>query len=158
MATGIYPETTGKNDLGNPVRDPIVGNPDAGYGSNSGGYIIKGVNIVNGVSVPNKTRVDATTYAGWGYKALPDRAFIFDASFVKLREVSLSYTLPSSVLKKVLIKSAVLSVVGTNLWIIHKNLPYADPESGLAAGNVQGYSVGSLPTTRNIGFNLKFNF
>ena len=52
-----------------------------------------------------------------------------------------------------------LSIVGTNLWIIHKNLPDADPESGLGSGNLSsGYSVGSLPTTRNIGANLTFKF
>jgi hypothetical protein len=51
------------------------------------------------------------------------------------------------------------SIVGSNLWIIHKNLPEADPESGLSAGNLSsGYSTGSLPTTRNIGCNLTFKF
>ncbi|MNR49097.1 hypothetical protein D3C85_1684260 [compost metagenome] len=50
------------------------------------------------------------------------------------------------------------SVVGTNLWIIHKNLPDADPESGLGAGNLQGYSTGSLPSTRDISFNIKIQF
>jgi len=52
-----------------------------------------------------------------------------------------------------------LSVVGTNLWIIKKNLPDADPESGLSSGNLSsGYSAGSLPTTRNIGCNLTLKF
>lgn len=158
LSTGIYPETAGTNDLGNPVRDPVIGNPVSGYDPKSGGYIIKGVNVANGVSTPNKTRVDATSYSGWGYAALPNKAFIYDASYVKLREVALSYTIPSTTLKKFFIKGAVFSVVGSNLWIIHKNLPYADPESGLAAGNVQGYSVGSLPSTRDFGFNVKLNF
>jgi len=49
-------------------------------------------------------------------------------------------------------------LVGSNVWIIHKNLPYADPESGLGSGNRQGYTVGSLPSTRDFGFNLKLNF
>jgi hypothetical protein len=51
------------------------------------------------------------------------------------------------------------SIVGTNLWTINKNLPDADPESGLGSGNLSsGYSVGSLPTTRNIGCNLTLKF
>ena len=57
------------------------------------------------------------------------------------------------------IESMKFSLVATNLWIISKNLPDADPESGLGSGNLSsGYSVGSLPTTRNIGCNLTFKF
>jgi len=157
LSSGLYPETAGANDLGNPVRDPIVGTPGS-YGSKSGGYIIDGVNVINGVSSPNKTRVDATTADGWGYAVEPQKAFIYDASYVKLREVSISYSIPSSIIAKTFFKGATISAVGSNLWIMHKNLPYADPESGLAAGNLQGYSIGSLPTTRDFSFNLKLNF
>jgi len=157
MSSGLYPETVGNNDLGNPVRDAVVGTPGA-YDSKSGGYIIQGVNVVNGVSTPNKTRVDASNSDGWGYAALPNKAFVYDAGYVKLREVAISYTLPSRWLVKTGLKGVVLSAVGSNLWIISKHLPYADPESGLAAGNVQGYSIGSLPSTRDLGFNIKLNF
>lgn len=164
MSSGLYPESAGKNDLGNPVRDAIVGDADAGYGATSGGYIIKGVNVVRDAqgnitsSTPNKTRVDASNSDGWGYAVEPNKAFVYDAGFIKLREVSLAYTIPSSFLGKAFIKGATISAVGSNLWIISKHLPYADPESGLAAGNVQGYSIGSLPGTRDFGFNLKLNF
>jgi hypothetical protein len=61
-------------------------------------------------------------------------------------------------LKNTFIKGASVGFVGSNLWILHKNLPYADPESGLSAGNIQGYSIGSLPGTRDFSFNVKFNF
>jgi TonB-linked SusC/RagA family outer membrane protein len=158
LSSGLYPETVIKNDLGNPVRDPVTND------SKSGGYIIKGVNVVRDAegniisSTPNTTRVDATTYYGWGYNVEPDRAFIYDASYVKLREVTLSYSLPSSLLKNTFIKGASFGFTGSNLWIIHKNLPYADPESGLSAGNIQGYSIGSLPSTRDFSFNVKINF
>jgi TonB-linked SusC/RagA family outer membrane protein len=157
MSSGLYPETAGTNDLGNPVRDPLVGDPGA-YGAASGGYIIEGVNVAAGVSTPNQTRVDATTADGWGYAVEPQKAFVYDASYVKLREVVLSYNLPSEMLKKTFLKGVTLSAVGSNLWIMSKNLPYADPESGLAAGNLQGYTIGSLPTTRDFSFNLKLNF
>jgi len=158
MSSGLYPETVIKNDLGNPVRDPITND------SKSGGYIIKGVNVVRDAdgniisSTPNTTRVDATTYNGWGYNVEPDRAFIYDASYVKLREVTLSYSLPSALLKNTFIKGASVGFTGSNLWILQKNLPYADPESGLSAGNIQGYSIGSLPSTRDFSFNVKINF
>lgn len=157
LSSGLYPETAFKNDLGNPVRDPIIGTP-GNYDSKSGGYIIEGVNVVNGVSTPNKTRVDASNADGFGTGVLPKSAFVYDASYVKLREVAISYNLPDKILKSTFIKKATFSAVGSNLWIIHKNLPYADPESGMTAGNIQGYSTGSLPTTRDFSFSVKLNF
>ncbi|MDZ7634616.1 MAG: hypothetical protein U5L72_09365 [Bacteroidales bacterium] len=116
------------------------------------------MNIVNGVSVPNKTRVDATNSDAFGAGLLPQKAFIYDAGFVKLRELVFTYNVPSSLLKKTFIKGASISAIASNLWIIQKSLPYADPESGMTAGNIQGYSTGSLPTTRDFSFNLKLNF
>lgn len=95
----------------------------------------------------------------YGYLAAPNKAFIYDASYVKLREVSISYNFPKNIIAKTFIKDATISLLGTNLWIISKNLPYADPESGLGAGSrSRGYSVGSLPTTRDISVNMTFKF
>jgi hypothetical protein len=51
-----------------------------------------------------------------------------------------------------------LSLIGRNLWIIHKNLPYADPEESISSGNLQGYQSGAYPTTRTFAFNVKLNF
>ena len=162
MYSGLYPETAFINDLGNPVRDPIVyvdpDDPSQGYAPTSGGYIIEGVNIVDGVSVPNTTRVDATNSDAFGAGLMPQKAFIYDAGFVKLREVVFTYTIPSRFLDRTFIKGVSISAIASNLWIIQKSLPYADPESGMTAGNIQGYSTGSLPTTRDFSFNLKLNF
>ncbi|MEI6436667.1 MAG: SusC/RagA family TonB-linked outer membrane protein [Bacteroidota bacterium] len=163
LATGIYPETAYTNDLGNAVRDPIVWvNPadhSQGYASTSGGFINEGVNILpDGSSTPNVTRINAGSYGAFGYARNPDKAFIYDATFVKLREVSLAYSLPSKVFKKCFISGFTVAAVASNPWIIFKNLPYADPESGLGAGNIQGYSVGSLPSTRDFSLNVKFTF
>lgn len=100
------------------------------------------------------------TYSNnYGYQAQPAKAFVYDASYVKLREVSISYNFPKSMFEGTFVNSATFSLLGSNLWIISKNLPYADPESGLSSGSKsKGYSVGSLPTTRDIGFNLTFKF
>jgi len=158
LYSGLYPETVFINDLGNPVRDPIVGDATTGYGANSGGYIIEGVNVIDGVSTPNKTRIDATNSDAFGTGCLPHSAFIYDAGYVKLREVVFTYNLPSKLLNKTFVKGASISAIASNLWILHKSLPYADPESGMTAGNIQGYSTGSLPTTRDFSFNLRLNF
>jgi TonB-linked SusC/RagA family outer membrane protein len=160
LATGLYKETAYTNDLGNPVRNKIVLNPDGTYASTSGGFINEGVNVAaDGTATPNATRIRADRYGAFGYaRGLPDIAFVYDATYVKLREVTLSYRMPSKLLEKTFIRGAEFSFVGSNLWIIFKNLPYADPESGLGAGNLQGFSTGSLPSTRDFGFNVKLNF
>jgi TonB-linked SusC/RagA family outer membrane protein len=158
LATGLYPETAGNNDLGNPVRNPVIGTAGA-YDPKSGGFINPGVNVAaDGTETPNKTRIAASNYGSFGYLRIPDKAFSYDASYVKLREVAISYNVPSAILQKFFIKGIDLSIVGSNLWIISKHLPYADPESGLGSGNLIGYSTGSLPTTKDVGFNIKLTF
>ncbi len=163
-ATGIYANTVFDNELGNPVRSPLVFNeydadgngiPSAGYTGETGGYINPGVNPDGSV---NTTRSDANGFSGFGYAALPAAAFVYDASYVKLRQVSLTYTLPSRYLENTFMTGLSFSASGSNLWIIHKNLPYADPEAGLSSGNLQGYVTGSLPTTQDYGFNIKAQF
>ena len=94
-----------------------------------------------------------------GYQYMPAKRFVYDGSFVKLREASIGYTLPKSLLAGTSINDAKISIVGRNLWIIHKNLPFADPEAQVGGGiNSYGYSIGSLPTTRDIGVNVTFKF
>jgi hypothetical protein len=56
------------------------------------------------------------------------------------------------------VKGIDISVYGRNLWIIHKNLPDADPEEGPSSGNIQGFQVGSYPTYRTVGFNVNVKF
>jgi hypothetical protein len=87
-----------------------------------------------------------------------DEQFIYDASFVKLREVKLGYTLPSSWIKNIGLQSATIAIVGRNLWIIHKNVPNVDPETAFNTGNAQGLEDLTLPTVRNIGFNINLKF
>ncbi|MDR2118526.1 MAG: SusC/RagA family TonB-linked outer membrane protein [Tannerellaceae bacterium] len=159
-ATGVYRESVGLNDLGNPKRDPIVWvdplDPSKGYAPNSGGTLLPGVREDG---TPNTIRVDESSYIADGYKAKPNSAFVYDASFVKLRELSLTYTFPKALLLKTrAISGASLSLVGSNLWIIHKNLPYADPEATQSSGNIQGWQSGVAPTERNIGLTLNVQF
>jgi TonB-linked SusC/RagA family outer membrane protein len=149
LADGIYPLTAYTNDLGNPVRNTLA---------NGGGFIRPGV-YANGQ--PNTTRVTAYNYGdfGDGSGLLPMSAFVYDASYVKLREALIGYTLPSTTIGKLgPVKEVTFQLIGRNLWIIHKNLPYADPEEGLSAGNLQGIQEGAYPTTRTIALNLKVRF
>ncbi|MDP9081871.1 MAG: SusC/RagA family TonB-linked outer membrane protein [Bacteroidota bacterium] len=149
---GLYKLTTYTNDLGNSVRAPLTND------SKSGGFIRPGVTATG---QPNTVRVDGSAYGEWGngQGKLPLKAFVYDGSFIKLREALIGYDLPSSVISKLgAVKGVTFQLIGHNLWIIHKNIPYSDPEDGLSAGNIQGIQEGSYPTVRTIAFNLKLRF
>ena len=141
--TGVYQESAGLNDLGNPRRNALA---------DGGGVINPGV-TADGKPNTKRVTIDANS------PALPAGAFAYDASYVKLREMIISYSLPQSLLERGnVIKGVEFSVIGRNLWIIHKNLPYSDPEENLSAGNIQGMQSGAYPTTRTLGFNVKVKF
>lgn len=146
-ATGLYANTVGLNDLGNPVRNTLA---------DGGGIILPGVKEDG---TPNDVRVRTDYYANpWGYARTPNAAHVYDASFVKLRNVTLSYDLPENLIQNTFVKKFTISAIGRNLWIIHKNVPYSDPEAGLSAGNIQGYQSGAYPTIREIGASIKIEF
>lgn len=139
LATGLYKETAEGN-----IRE--------------NGFIRDGVNPDG---TKNTTPIQDPSAFGNidGYLAKPNKAFIYDGSYIKLREASIGYSLPEKVLRNTFIREAKFSLVGRNLWIIQKNLPYADPESMVGSGIASyGWSIGSLPTTREIGLNVTFKF
>jgi TonB-linked SusC/RagA family outer membrane protein len=151
LDTGLPEETAGLNDLGNPSRNTL---------DNGGGVIFPGVQADG---TPNTVRADNSTEDGataYGTTHNPAASFVYDASFVKLREVSLTFSLPKALVAKVGgFKGADLSIVGRNLWIIHSNFPDADPEDAVSSGNFgQGYSTGSFPAVRTLGANLRLSF
>jgi len=154
-ATGMYDFSAANNELGNPVRDAVVGTP-GNYGANSGGVIVDGV-APDGSK--NTVRANANVYTTpWGYARAPNKLHVYDAGYIKLREASLTYNFGEKTLAQLPFTSASFSIIGRNLWIIDKNTPYADPEAGLSSGNVQGYQSGAYPSIREIGASLKLQF
>jgi hypothetical protein len=153
--SGLYPRTAGLNDLGNPVRSPLTND------KTSGGIILKGV-TANGT--PNTVRIDESSLdnGAWTFSSAGGEAakeFVYDASYIKLREVAITYSIPSKIFGNKFIKGIDIAISGRNLWIIHKNLPYADPEQGQASGNASmGYQNGAYPSVRTIGGLLKVKF
>ena len=71
-------------------------------------------------------------------------ANVYDASYVKLREVALSYRLPRLWTQKLHLQEASVTLTGRNLWTIYKSVPNIDPESALTTGNAQGVEAYSL--------------
>ena len=144
--SGILPASTGLNDLGNEKRLPVA----------SGGGI-----ILKGVKADGTTNTTRTAITSGNSLLLPPPDEAYDAGYVKLRELSLGYHIPGSKLGNAsrVIKGIDIQLLGRNLWIIHKNLPMADPEDGASAGNNnQGLQFGSYPTIRSLGLNLKMQF
>ena len=148
MGTGLYDVTAGINDLGNEMRAPIA---------DGGGVILPGVDASgnqNTVRIPVGTASDSP----YGYSNDANKGHVYDASFIKLREMSLTYRLDDKLVEKLPFTGASLSLIGRNLWIIDKNMPYSDPEAGLSSGNIQGYQSGAYPSAREYGINVKLKF
>lgn len=114
----------------------------------------------NPVYNENTRAVDPSIY--WG--ALNDISnsvgtpFIYDASYIKMRQLTLSYRLPRALTTKWGIRDVQVAVVARNPFIIYKKVPNVDPDSNYSNGNGQGIEYGSLPGRRSFGFNLNFRF
>lgn len=118
------------------------------------GIIAQGVKE-DGVT-PNDVKVTAMKY----YMALSGitENCIYDASFIKLRELSFGYNFPTKWIRKIGLSALSFSVVGRNLWNIYDKVPLVDPESSFNIDNGQGFESYGLPASRNIGFNLNVKF
>lgn len=84
--------------------------------------------------------------------------FVYDASFIKLRQITLGYNLPKKFFNKTPIQNLMLSVVARNLAILYKKTPNIDPESSYTSSNSQGLDYFGMPATRTYGFNLRATF
>ena len=140
LATGLYPETA-------------VGD------IRSTGTVLPGV-------APNGTPNTVSSASGgdwsynlYGYVNNPNKAFIYDASFVKLRELQVGFNFPAQVLRKTPFKAATLSIVGRNLAVWSK-VPHVDPEVMSYTGGtaLPGIEYMSIPSSRSFGVNLSLKF
>ncbi|HWK06055.1 MAG TPA: SusC/RagA family TonB-linked outer membrane protein [Puia sp.] len=91
------------------------------------------------------------------YKVYSEK-FLHDGSFIKLRQVILSYNIPVAKLKMVKLQSASISFVARNLLILYKQTPNFDPEQSFTNSNSQGFESIGLPRTRSYGLNLAIKF
>ncbi|WP_207514495.1 SusC/RagA family TonB-linked outer membrane protein [Longitalea luteola] len=108
---------------------------------------------------PNPVTADAQGY----YRALAQQVtsvHVLDGDFIKLRQVQLSYTVPTNIVSKwPLFRSAQISLVARNLWTIMRNSENIDPESQFGSNvNYYGIEGTSLPSTRTYGLNLNLKF
>jgi len=85
--------------------------------------------------------------------------YVYDATNIRMRELSIGYSIPRRWLEKTgWIKGADVSLIGRNLFFIMNNAPY-DPDALMSTGmGLQGVDVYGPPTARSIGFSVKLNF
>lgn len=83
---------------------------------------------------------------------------VYDAGYVKLRELYLGYQFSKEICKKLHLQGLQAGIVGRNLWLIQSDTPNIDPEAAYNNGNGQGIEYGTFPISRSIGLNVKFRF
>jgi len=141
--TGTDPATTFNNREPFIIPNSVVLNPDGSFGENT-------------------VEADPFTYFANSGAALTNvhGENLLDGSYVKLRELNISYVLPKRWMSKTPFGEITLTAYGRNLWIStpEENI-YLDPEvSSFGTGNVQGYDYGALPSVRSFGGMVRFTF
>ena len=120
------------------------------------GLVVPGViQNADGTYRENNIAVNPESY----WKSAADNApsmFIYDNSYVKCREITFGYTFPEKWLGKA-VKSLSVSFVARNPFIVWKNIPNIDPDSGYNTSGL-GLEYGSLPSRRSYGFNVNVKF
>ncbi len=115
----------------------------------------------NGNWVPNTIETNAQT---WYESGGVSEMYVFDGSFLKLREAYISYTLPKSLLSRIgYIEKATISVIGNNLallWVDKSNTLRLDPEAGGVSSDTRGigFEQASVPSSRSFGVKLSLTF
>ncbi len=143
MQTGIYPITA----LGR--EEGVIGVGVKNIGSDD-----------SPIYVPNDVVGDTKSVVRRLSVRSVNEGAVYDGSYIKLREVSLSYAIPSDIMDKWgIISGARISLVGRNLLMLYSNHSQIDPELNIYGGNLQGglFYV-TLPTTRSLGMNLNLTF
>ena len=126
------------------------------FNASNYGYVVPGV-IQNEDGTWRQNDIPVNPEAYW--KSAADNApgmFVYDNSYVKCREITFGYTFPEKWLGK-FVKSLSLSFVARNPFIVWKNIPNIDPDSGYNTSGM-GLEYGSLPSRRSYGFNVNVKF
>ena len=160
--SGLGIETVGNNTLGNPVRDPVLdsGGNEVLYvaldqaGAGSGGELVSGVDVDGN---PVQYLYDAVSHhANMFYNK---EEWMLDDSYVKLREISVSYNLPQRMLSNVPVRRASVSVSMKNALLLYASTDGVDPS--IIQNGTTGFSFwegGGLPGTRSLGFSVNLSF
>lgn len=162
---GSYAAAMGSGNLNETLKERNGGGLPYVYPDGTTGNV--GVNFggVFADGTPNNDVVHylwkyAGTYAAWNHIGVPRSAAVFENSWMKLREVSLSYQVPQNIVKATkILQNLNLSVYGRDLFYIFTTIPKGlNPEGVNGIGNVQGIEYSSMPKTRSFGFTVRTSF
>lgn len=149
VKSGQAEETVALNANGVNVREPLA---------NGGGVLVSGVSQATGLPVSNY--VDARTYFRNKIGTQIYEEWLYDATYIKLREVSLGYTFDKATFKKMPFKSLRVAAIARNPIMIYQKAPKGLDPSELSAGSasISWIEKGELQTVRSFGFNLNVTF
>ena len=100
----------------------------------------------------------AQQQAYWGRYNDAAEAGIRDSDYMRLRQLSIGYNIPSDALEGTFIQSASVSLIGKNLFFLSNDVENVDPESAYNSNNSQGLEFSGMPVPRTIGFNVNLKF
>lgn len=161
MGGELYSHTQTVGREGGIIIETLEGRAD-GYDltKEGNGVIGQGVKILNGQIVPNDIKRTAREWhSAWTAGRSIAEGVMYDASFIKLRELQLGFNLPQQILKNGPFKAATLSFVGRNL-ALWTDVPHVDPEVMSFTGGtaLPGIEYMSIPSSRSYGVNLNLKF
>jgi hypothetical protein len=156
---GILEETVEGTDYENGgvtyKAEPVTGNDIRRVG----GVLIDGYQM-NGDGTYSKNDVAGYAHA-WGITYWPSLGGhsinIFDATWIKLRSITLNYRIPRKFVSRFGLMGASIGLEGRNLFILYKRAPNLDPETSFSSSIVQGVEQNQLPSTRIFGVNLRLD-
>ncbi len=153
---GIMKSSTVENLQTGGLTSETVRNREGTF-IDSEGVIANADGTVRDNDVPLRNAQDFWTSMNNGSIAEP---YIFDASFVKLREIGVSYNFPKGLFTNSFINGVQVGVEGRNLALLYSKVPHIDPEANLFGSGVDGFGVerASVPSTRSVGFNVRLSF
>jgi hypothetical protein len=156
----IYSVTNAFGRLAGQMAETVDGRCGGGYPACDAttGIVFDGVKEITpggggtpGTYAPNDIVVDAETF--WLYNYFIEEANLEDAGYIKFREATLSYGLPSAWTSRWGVDAVDVSLVGRNLFL-WTNARHIDPETSLEGTNVQGFEYGQMPSARSFGVNV----
>lgn len=165
MGSGTLKETLKeRNGGGLPLvyPDGSTANTGVNFGGAFATYDEKGeiISTTPNTDVVHYLWYYAGTYSAWNHLGVPRSSGVFENSWMKLRELSLSYQVPKQIVKATrILENLNLSLYGRDLFYIFTTIPKGlNPEGVNGIGNIQGIEYASMPKTRSFGFTIKTAF
>jgi TonB-linked SusC/RagA family outer membrane protein len=143
-----YPDASRAKGMLVPGYYPVLG-------SNGQPLLDAKGNMIADLTKPNTRWVLPQTY--WQQTGNDTHLLTFDATYVKLSQVIIGFSVPQTLLRRTIFKGASVSLVGRNLWFIYQRTPKGiDPEAAAFSNNTQGVEAGGSAPYASYGIDLKF--